>query len=140
MAVDTPIDADPSGVPDQLAEALGTDFFSVQDRFSPPQWERFMAVRRFVDHEVLPAAPAAWDAAEMSWDLIRQAADLGIIGDDIDGHGGAGLDPLTSGLVNMELARGDGSLAAHRQHPVRRPGSRGLGRRRHGRSWWRWRP
>lgn len=111
MAVDTSLAADPSGVPDELTEALGTDFFSVRDRFTPQQWDTFMAVRRFVDHEVLPAAPAAWDAAEMSWDLIRQAADLGIIGDDVASHGGAGLDPLTSGLVNMELARGDGSLA-----------------------------
>ena len=55
-----------------------------------------MAVRRFVDHEVMPAAPAAWDAAEMSWDVIRRLPDLGVVGDDIAVHGCAGLDPLTS--------------------------------------------
>ena len=111
MAVDTSIPADPSGVHHQLTEALGTDFFSVRDRFSPQQWDTFMAVRRFVDHEVIPAAAEAWDAAEMSWDVINGLPALGVVGDDITGYGCPGLDPLTHGLVAMELARGDGSLA-----------------------------
>ena len=37
MAVDTSLDADPSGVPDELTEALGADFFSVRDRFTAQQ-------------------------------------------------------------------------------------------------------
>ncbi len=99
--------------PDQhaLTEALGTDFFSVRRRFSEAQWTTFMNVRKFVDHEVSPAAPAAWDAAEMSWELIDRLPSLGIVGDDIEGNGCPGLDPLSCGLVAMELARGDGSLA-----------------------------
>lgn len=95
----------------ELTEALGTDFFSVRHRFTERQWDTFMAVRRFVDHEVTPAAPAAWDAAEMSWDLIGALPGLETIGDDIEGHGCPGHDALTCGLVAMELARGDGSLA-----------------------------
>ena len=95
----------------ELTEALGTDFFSVRHRFTERQWDTFMAVRRFVDHQVTPAAPAAWDAAEMSWDLIGALPGLGTVGDDIEGHGCPGHSPLTCGLVAMELARGDGSLA-----------------------------
>ncbi|MDL5154920.1 acyl-CoA dehydrogenase family protein [Actinomycetospora termitidis] len=110
MAIETPI-ADPSGAPHQLTEALGTDYFSVRSRFTPKQWDTFMAVRRFVDHEVLPAASEAWDAAQMSWDVINKLPPLGIVGDDIAGNGCPGLDPLSCGLVAMELARGDGSLA-----------------------------
>ena len=94
-----------------LTEALGTDFFSVRRRFTEAQWTTFMATRRYVDHVVSPAAPEAWDAAEMSWDVIRGLPDLGVVGDDISGYGCPGHDPLTSGLVAMELARGDGSLA-----------------------------
>ncbi|MCD2186397.1 acyl-CoA dehydrogenase family protein [Actinomycetospora soli] len=118
MAVDigqSPADgglqADPSGVSHQLTEALGTDFFSVRQRFTAQQWETFMAVRRYVDHEVLPVAAEAWDAAQMSWDVINRLPELGILGDDIEGNGCPGLDPLSCGLVAMELARGDGSLA-----------------------------
>ena len=61
-----PVDSDAP-----LTEALGTDFFSVRRRFNDAQWETFMAVRRYVDRVVSPAAPAAWDAAEMPWDVIR---------------------------------------------------------------------
>lgn len=104
------IDAAPTD-PHALTEALGTDFFSVRRRFSEAQWNTFMAVRKFVDHEVSPAAPEAWDTAQMSWDLINRLPSLGIVGDDIEGNGCPGLDPLSCGLVAMELARGDGSLA-----------------------------
>ena len=103
--------ARPSAAPAELTEALGTDFFSVRHRFTEEQWDTFMAVRRFVDQEVLPVAAEAWDAAEMSWGVIDQLPGLGILGDDIAGHGCPGLSPLACGLVAMELARGDGSLA-----------------------------
>jgi glutaryl-CoA dehydrogenase len=105
------LSADPSGAPAQLTEALGTDYFSVRHRFSTKQWDTFMAVRKFVDHEVLPVASEAWDAAQMSWDVINRLPALGVVGDDIQGNGCPGLDPLSCGLVAMELARGDGSLA-----------------------------
>src|SRR3954452_25307193 len=84
-----------------LTEALGTDFFSVRRRFTQAQWNTFMAVRKFVDHEVSPAAPEAWDAAQMSWDVINRLPALGIVGDDIEGNGCPGLDPLSCGLVAM---------------------------------------
>ncbi|GAA4842758.1 acyl-CoA dehydrogenase family protein [Actinomycetospora corticicola] len=105
------LEADPSGAPHQLTEARGTDYFSVRHRFTTQQWDTFMAVRRFVDHEVLPVAAEAWDAAQMSWDVINRLPELGVVGDDIEGNGCPGLDPLSCGLVSMELARGDGSLA-----------------------------
>jgi glutaryl-CoA dehydrogenase len=46
----------------------------------------------------------------MPWPLIRRLGELGIVGEDIHGYGCPGLDPITSGLVHMELNRGDGSL------------------------------
>ena len=38
-----------------LGEALATDYLLVREQFSDEQWERFIATRRFVDTEVLPA-------------------------------------------------------------------------------------
>jgi len=38
------------------------------------------------------------------------ARDLGLYGEDIQGYGCPGMSPLTRGVVNMELHRGDGSL------------------------------
>jgi glutaryl-CoA dehydrogenase len=41
---------------------------------------------------------------------MRRLAELGLVGEDIRGHGCPGMSPLVRGLVNMELHRGDGSL------------------------------
>jgi alkylation response protein AidB-like acyl-CoA dehydrogenase len=93
-----------------LGQALGTDFFSVREQFTTEQWSRFTAVRRFVDTEVIPAAAGYWERAEIPWALIRRLPELGIVGEDIKGYGCAGMSALASGLVTMELHRGDGSL------------------------------
>jgi glutaryl-CoA dehydrogenase len=91
-------------------EALGTDFFSVREQFTEEQWTHFMTVRKFVDSEVLPVAAGYWERAEIAWDLVRRLPELGIVGEDIKGYGCAGMSELASGLVTMELHRGDGSL------------------------------
>jgi glutaryl-CoA dehydrogenase len=93
-----------------LGEALATDYFHVRQQFTDEQWEHFVATRRFVDEEVLPAINEYWEAAELPWPLLRRVAELGLYGEDIQGYGCPGMSPLARGLVNMELHRGDGSL------------------------------
>jgi len=93
-----------------LGEALGTDFFSVREQFTHEQWEKFSTARKFVDSEVIPVAADYWERAEMAWPLIRRLPELGVVGEDIEGYGCAGMSPLACGLVTMELHRGDGSL------------------------------
>src|SRR5690348_6547480 len=95
---------------EHLGHALATDYFLVREAFDEEQWERFIATRRFVDDEVLPVINDYWEAAELPWPLMRRLADLGLYGEDIEGYGAPAMDPLTRGLVNMELHRGDGSL------------------------------
>ena len=93
-----------------LGEALATDYLLVREQFSDEQWDRFIATRRFVDTEVLPAINGYWERAEPPWPLITRLAELGVVGEDIEGYGCPGMTPLAAGLVNMELHRGDGSL------------------------------
>ena len=93
-----------------LGAALATDYFQVREQFTDEQWAHFIATRRFVDGEVLPAINEYWEAAELPWPLMRRLAELGLLGEDIRGHGCPGMSPLARGLVNMELHRGDGSL------------------------------
>jgi glutaryl-CoA dehydrogenase len=93
-----------------LGEALATDYLFVREQFSDEQWERFIATRRFVDQEVLPAINGYWERAELPWPLMTRLAELELVGEDIEGYGCPGLSPLASGLVTMELHRGDGSL------------------------------
>ena len=51
-----------------------------------------------------------WEQAEFPWDLITQLGALGVVGDGIEGYGCPPMSPLATGLVHMELNRGDGSL------------------------------
>jgi glutaryl-CoA dehydrogenase len=95
---------------EHLGQALATDYFYVRDTFTDEQWERFLATRRFVDEEVLPVINGYWEAAELPWPLMHRLAELGIVGEDIEGHGCPAMSPLARGLVHMELHRGDGSL------------------------------
>jgi glutaryl-CoA dehydrogenase len=97
-------------VSEHLGESLGTDFFSVREQFTDEQWSRFIAVRRFVDEEVLPVIGPYWERAEICWPLIKRLPELGVVGEDISGYGCAGMSPMACGLVTMELHRGDGSL------------------------------
>jgi glutaryl-CoA dehydrogenase len=93
-----------------LGEALATDYFLVREQLSDEQWDHFMRTRRFVDREVLPVINDFWERAELPWPLMTRLAELGLVGDDIEGYGCPGMTPLASGLVNMEVHRGDGIL------------------------------
>jgi glutaryl-CoA dehydrogenase len=93
-----------------LGEALATDYFLVREEFSDEQWGLFIRTRRFVDQEVLPVINDYWERAELPWPLITRLAELGLVGEAIEGYGCPGMTALASGLVNMELHRGDGSL------------------------------
>jgi glutaryl-CoA dehydrogenase len=93
-----------------LGEALATDYFFVREQFTDEQWDHFLRTRRFVDEEVLPQINAYWESAELAWPLFRRLGELGLVGDDIEGHGCPGMSALAWGLVHMEVNRGDGSL------------------------------
>jgi glutaryl-CoA dehydrogenase len=95
---------------EDLGHGLATDYFFLREELTNEQLEILRRVRLFVDDEVLPVIGAYWERAEMPWPLIRRLGELGIVGEDIHGYGCPGLDPISSGLVHMELNRGDGSL------------------------------
>src|SRR5438876_118448 len=80
------------------------------EQLSAEQWEHFLRTRRFVDEEVLPVINDYWERAELPWPLFERLADLGLVGEGIEGYGCPGMSPLACGLVHMELHRGDGSL------------------------------
>ena len=93
-----------------LGEALATDYFFVREQFSDDEWDRFIRTRRFVDQEVLPVINDYWERAELPRPLMARLAELDLVGEDIEGYGCPGMSPLATGLVTMELHRGDGSL------------------------------
>lgn len=90
---------------------IGTDYFFLRESMTVEQKSWFDRTRRFVDAEVIPVMPDYWDRAEFPRPVIDKLGPLGLVGGTISGYGCPGMDPLSSGLVSMELSRGDGSLA-----------------------------
>lgn len=88
-----------------------SDIFRLRETI--PEAERALAakVRRFCDDRVLPVINQYWERAEFPFPLLEPLAALGVTGGTIQGYGCPGFSPLGSGLVSMELARGDGSLS-----------------------------
>ena len=93
-----------------IGEALGTDYFGLREPFTPQQESYLVKTRQFVDTEVLPVINDYWERAEFPWVLVEKMSALDIFGDGIQGYGCPDMDPMSVGLVNMELNRGDGSL------------------------------
>jgi glutaryl-CoA dehydrogenase len=85
-----------------IGTALPTDYFLMREQLDDDEWDVFLRARRFVDDEVLPVINDYWERAEFPWPLVRRLAGLGLVD-----HA---LPPLASGLVHMEINRGDGSL------------------------------
>ncbi|MCW2535331.1 MAG: acyl-CoA dehydrogenase [Modestobacter sp.] len=93
-----------------IGRSLGTDYFRIADQLTREELSYLARTRQFVDDEVLPVINDYWERAEFPWPLIKSMASLGIVGDGIRGYGCPPMSPIATGLVHMELNRGDGSL------------------------------
>ena len=93
-----------------IGRSLGTDYFRIADQLTTEERDYWRRTRDFVDNEVLPVINGYWERAEFPWPLVKAMAGLDITGDGIQGYGCPPMSPIASGLVHMELNRGDGSL------------------------------
>ena len=93
-----------------IGRSRGTDYFRIADQLTPEEMETWRTVRRFVDDEVLPVINGYWERAEFPRELAHRLAELGLVGDGIEGYGCPKLSPIANGLIHLELNRGDGSL------------------------------
>ena len=104
------MNTDRTGSFPHMGRSRGTDFFRIADQLTEEERGYWDTARRFVDDEVLPFIADHWERAEFPRDLVRRLGELGLVGDGIEGYGCPSMSPLASGLVHMELNRGDGSL------------------------------
>jgi glutaryl-CoA dehydrogenase len=95
---------------ENIGRSLGTDYFRIADQLTREELGYLRRTREFVDDEVLPVINGYWERAEFPWPLIERLGTLGIVGDGIEGYGCPPMSPIATGLVHMELNRGDGSL------------------------------
>ncbi len=94
----------------RIGESLRTDYFLLREEFTPAQLEYLRRTRAFVEQDVLPVINGYWERAEFPWPLVEKMGAAGLVGDGIEGYGCPPMDPLSAGLIHMELNRGDGSM------------------------------
>ena len=91
----TPMVTAPADLFEDLGHALSTDYFFLREQLTERAARACCAAcALFVDDEVLPVIGGYWERAEMPWPLIRRLGELGIVGEDIQGYGCPGLDPI----------------------------------------------
>ncbi|MFI6425596.1 acyl-CoA dehydrogenase family protein [Promicromonospora sp. NPDC050880] len=69
-----------------------------------------LAVRRFVQDEVLPVIDGYWERYEVPMDLLKRMAELDFLRDGVDVPGFPKVSKMAEGLAAMEMSRGDGSV------------------------------
>jgi glutaryl-CoA dehydrogenase len=94
-----------------LTEALGTDPASVFAGISAEDREYWDRARRFVQDEVLPVIDGYWERGDYPLHLLNRLGELDLLRDGIPVDGFAPMSRMAAGLVNMEISRGDGSVA-----------------------------
>ncbi len=90
--------------------SVDLDYYGIWQTLSDEDRAIAARVRGFVDAEVTPIINDYWEAADFPYELLPSIAGLGIVGTAIEGYGCPGLTRLQTGLVAMELSRGDGSV------------------------------
>ncbi|HEU4426437.1 MAG TPA: acyl-CoA dehydrogenase family protein [Pilimelia sp.] len=95
---------------ENIGRSLATDYFRIADQLTREELDYLRRTRDFVDDKVLPVVNGYWERAEFPWPLVQQLGKLGVVGDGIEGYGCPPMSPIATGLVHMELNRGDGSL------------------------------
>ncbi|MGO4298028.1 MULTISPECIES: acyl-CoA dehydrogenase family protein [Glutamicibacter] len=67
--------------------------------------------RKFILDEVKENIHEYWDKADYPLHLIKKLGDADLLRDGLNLEGYEQMSPLAAGLVNMEMARGDGSVS-----------------------------
>lgn len=89
---------------------VNTDFYAVDDYLTDDDRALTAKVHGFVDTSVTPIINEYWEKADFPYEILPEFASLGVVGTAIQGYGCPGLTRLQTGLVAMELSRGDGSV------------------------------
>ncbi|HEY5361345.1 MAG TPA: acyl-CoA dehydrogenase family protein [Streptosporangiaceae bacterium] len=94
-----------------MTAARESDFYSLELLLDPGGRELLGRIRAFMEKEVEPVVNHYWTRAEFPFQLIPALAGLGVAGLAYSGYGCGGQSSLLAGMVSMEFARVDSSIA-----------------------------
>ncbi|HET9689022.1 MAG TPA: acyl-CoA dehydrogenase family protein [Pseudolabrys sp.] len=91
--------------------AVDGDFYKIANLVGEADRALLGRVRAFAEEKVAPIINQYWGRAEFPFELVSDYGALGIAGAPYTGFGCLGRSPLVDGLIMMELARIDCSIA-----------------------------
>ncbi len=86
------------------------DFLNVSRHLSPEERSVRDNVRAFVDARVLPIIGDHFERGTFPTELVKEIADIGLLGCNLAGYGCAGLSEAGYGVAMQELERGDSGI------------------------------
>src|SRR5690606_6069497 len=90
---------------------INGDFYELDLRLSEADRALQLKVRDFMDREIRPLVNHYWLRDEFPFEIIPKLAELNICGLTYNGYGCAGRSSLMEGIIAMEIARVDASVA-----------------------------
>ncbi len=90
---------------------INPDFYELSDKLTPDQRALQLKVRAFMEEEVAPIVNDYWLRDEFPYELIPKFGQLGLAGVTYDGYGCPNLPFVMEGVLAMEMARVDSSIA-----------------------------
>jgi glutaryl-CoA dehydrogenase len=97
--------------PDYAPPPVDGDFYRITSVVSESERALLRRVRDFTEGVVAPVIEEYWGRDEFPFAIIPKMAEIGIGGVGYQGYGAVGGSWLLNGLVAMELARVDASVA-----------------------------
>jgi len=98
------------GKPKQIPPVDG-DFYDLSHTLTPEQRALQLKVRDCMENQVKPLINEYWLKAEFPFEVIPMLASLNVCGATYQGYGCPGLSNLMEGMIAMEMARVDASIA-----------------------------
>ncbi|MFD6444452.1 acyl-CoA dehydrogenase family protein [Promicromonospora sp. NPDC060204] len=93
-----------------VTQPLDIDFAGAFADITAEERAQQLAVRQFVQDEVLPVIDGYWERYEVPMDLVKRMAELDFLRDGVDVPGFPKISKMAEGLSAMEMSRGDGSV------------------------------
>lgn len=90
---------------------INPDFYELSDKLTPDQRALQLKVRDFMETEVAPIINDYWLRDEFPYDLIPKMGELRLAGITFEGYDCPNLPYLMEGVLAMEMARVDSSIA-----------------------------
>ncbi|WP_405164276.1 acyl-CoA dehydrogenase family protein [Nocardia sp. NBC_01499] len=87
------------------------DFYALEDLLDPDEQDFLHGVRKYMTTEVDPIINRHWQRGSFPFEIVPGIRDLGLAGLPYRGYGCPGRSFLLDGMVAMELARTDPSIA-----------------------------